>query len=114
MHDLSGYIGRHRRRERFGMTESSVTAHFPGLDVKVSRRTLADGSAEVLMVGFKATPSLDAVGRMLTQSLVLPGPALVAQTMEAWMDLSLAAWQPWLEVAGAFALSGPAGGQKKS
>lgn len=96
------------------MTESSVTAHFPGLDVKVSRRALPDGSAEVLMVGLKATPSFDAVGQMLTQSLVLPGPALVLQAMEAWVGLSLAAWQPWLEVASAFALSGPSGWQKKS
>ena len=96
------------------MTESSVTAHFPGLDVKVSRRALPDGSAEVLMVGFKATPSFDSVGRMLTQSLVLPGPALFTQTMEAWMDLSLAAWQPWLEVASAFVPGGSAGWLKKS
>lgn len=96
------------------MSETSVTAHLPCLDVKVSRRTLPDGSAEVLLIGFKATPSFNAVGQLLTQSVVLPGPALVAQTMEMWMDLAQAAWQPWLAMAGAFALSGPASPKKPS
>ena len=94
------------------MDETTVTAHLPGLDVMVSRRAVPDGSAEVLLIGLKATPSFDAVGQMLTQAFVLPGPALVVQAVEAWVDLAQAAWQPWLAVAGAFALN-PPGAKRK-
>lgn len=84
------------------MDETRLTAHLPGLDIEISRQALPGRQAETLVIGLRATPSFEAVGRALGASL-LPvwGMPLVpfdatGQPWTLWNDWMRALWAPWL------------------
>lgn len=90
------------------MKETAVTAHLPGLDIEVRRRSLKDGSAEMLLIGLKTTPALDSMGHLLAQPFAVPVLPVVAQSMEVWVGAMQAVWQPWLSLASVFTEALPA------
>lgn len=99
--------------------ETTLTAHLPNLEIQIRHREAGDDGAEVIAIQFRATPSFDAVAKLLAPSLMTPlllaGPlggkpaadpmAAAAGMAELWMapmrlwgEMVRQAWAPWLQM----------------
>lgn len=103
--------------------ETILTAHLPNLEIQIRHREAGEDGAEVIAIQFRATPSFDAVARLLAPTLMNPlllaGPgfnagagkpganpmASAAGMAELWMapmrlwgEMVRQAWAPWLQM----------------
>lgn len=83
------------------MHEITLTGRLPGLDIEVSRRQSADGSAEIVAISLRAVPDLATAAERLAPvvSALLMGSFAPGNgsTLPAFMPL--AAWTSWLQAA---------------
>ncbi|CAB3762215.1 hypothetical protein [Paraburkholderia humisilvae] len=84
------------------MDHTKLTAHFPTIDVELTRRDLPERNGEVVTIHITATPSFDAAARWLLQ----PNVFAFATPLVLWAEM-MRAWQPWLPAAFAPMLSLP-------
>lgn len=75
--------------DRHDVDETKATAHLPGLDIEILRRRSADGDKEQISIHLLATPSFEAVGRLLA----LANPFLF------WSQAARLAWSSWSDAA---------------
>jgi hypothetical protein len=66
--------------------ETRAVARLPHLDIEILHRRPWEGEGEQLMVSLRATPSFEALGRMLE----------AGNPMLFWSGVMQAAWAPWL------------------
>lgn len=104
--------------------ETTLTAHLPNLEIQIRHREAGDDGAEVIAIQFRATPSFDAVAKLVAPSfmnpLLLAGPtggkpvgnpfganpiASAAGMAELWMapmrlwgEMVRQAWAPWIQM----------------
>jgi hypothetical protein len=76
------------------MDHTKLTAHFPAIDVEMTRRDLPEKNGEVVTIHITATPSFDAAARWLLQ----PGWFAFAGPLMMWTEM-MRTWQPWLPAA---------------
>lgn len=80
------------------MEQTKLTVHLLGLDVEITACPLYEENAEVVVVGVRAIPSFEAVGRLFAQ--MAPPWALPATgPFGLWAEALRAAWEPWLSLA---------------
>jgi hypothetical protein len=72
--------------------ETRAIAHLPQLDVEIVHRRPWEGNEETISITLKAVPSFDSIGRFLEAS----NPVLT------WMRFVETAWNPWLNLIGAW------------
>jgi hypothetical protein len=87
------------------MDHTKLTAHFPTIDVELTRRDLPEKNGEVVTIHITATPSFDSAARWLLQPglFAFAGPLMFwTEMMRAWQP-----WQPWLPAPFAPALPKP-------
>ncbi|WP_372394463.1 hypothetical protein ABMY26_05420 [Azospirillum sp. HJ39] len=95
--------------------ETIVTAHLPNLEIRIRHREAGEDGAEVIAIQFRATPSFDAVARLLAPALTtpllpggsfgtpggLPGAGPMVEMwlapMRLWGEMVRQAWAPWLQ-----------------
>ena len=96
--------------------ETTLTAHLPNLEIQIRHREAGDDGAEVIAIQFRATPSFDAVAKLLAPTLMnplllagpvggTPGTTPAAGMAELWMapmrlwgEMVRQAWAPWLQM----------------
>ncbi len=66
--------------------ETRAVAQLPHLDIEILHRRPWEGEGEQLVVSLRATPSFEALGRMLE----------AGSPMLLWSGMMQAAWAPWL------------------
>ena len=65
--------------------ETTLAARLPNLDIDVRHRRAWTGDAEQVQITLTATPSFEAVGRMME----------AGNPMLLWLRMVEAAWAPW-------------------
>ncbi len=65
--------------------ETTLAARLPNLDIDVRHRRAWAGDAEQVQITLTATPSFEAVGRMMQ----------AGNPMLLWLRMIEAAWAPW-------------------
>ncbi len=81
------------------MEETTWTTHLPGLDVEITRWSLAPEQAEILDIRLRATPTFEAVGRWLSHPQVALAFWLASESLALWAGMWEGLWQPWLSLA---------------
>ncbi len=76
------------------MSQTTITARLPAMDIEILKRTLPEQNAECVTVHITATPSFDVAAQWLLASLFPFAAALPLWTdiMRVWYP----AWQPRL------------------
>jgi hypothetical protein len=74
------------------MDHTKLTAHFPTVDVELTRRDLPEKNGEVVTIHITATPSFDAAARWLMQ----PNLFAFSAPLVLWTEM-MRTWQPWLQ-----------------
>ncbi|MEM7743893.1 MAG: hypothetical protein AAF409_09295 [Pseudomonadota bacterium] len=84
------------------MTETTVSAKLPHLDVEMTREEPGPGKPEVITMRLTATPSMEAFGEHLSKGLPFFGPAAALSMMQPFMtpmaNPMLAPMQAWTKM----------------
>jgi hypothetical protein len=78
------------------MEKTKFTTNLPKLDVEVVHVQDPEQHAEALTIKMTATPSFEAVGDTLAQSIINPAALMWAMPFGLWSGMVEAAWRPWL------------------
>jgi hypothetical protein len=81
----------------FIMETTKFTANLPKLDVEVVHVQDPEQHAEAVTIKMTATPSFEAVGDYLAQSVLNPATLMWAMPFGLWSGMVEAAWRPWLK-----------------